>query len=54
MTLQAGTAIAVDAGHIVDIDESSMLEQHYTAETTLDGSGKVAGHMDAIAKRAGF
>lgn len=49
MTLQADTAIAVDAGRIVDIDESSVLEQHYAAETTLDGSGKVAlpGLVDA-------
>ncbi len=42
MRLQSDAAIAVDAGRILAIDETSNLERHYTAETTLDGSGKVA------------
>lgn len=49
MTLQAGSAIAVDGGEIIGMGDTARLEAAYRAQETLDGSGKMAmpGLIDA-------
>ncbi len=42
MTLQSGSAIAVDGGEIIGMGDTARMETAYRAKETLDGSGKVA------------